>query len=745
MLFLAFALPGLAQHYFVDESNGLKYLLDDEKHTAELINQPGTLGNMPSSLYSAEKYVIPSHVQDGGVSYTVTKLGDYCFNRARTLQEVILPATIEEVADGSFKNCGALRVVHLNEGLKKIGEECFEGTPSLEQITIPASVTEVGKRLFNVRENSERLTITLLSSTPVEIKGDMSIYSEFYAHHSLVVPSGSEEVYKKHPIWGKFFMTDYTDPVTGFKYRLNATTKTATLVRSVDADGKSLYTEAKYTLPSTVHDGNGVEYALVELGDHCFSGYLKNGWEEMPNETLQEITLPSTVKKVGWACFLNCSNLKDVKLSEQLEELSDSCFALCTSLDYVAFPQGMTKIGEQCFLYCKSLQSVQLPNNILKLENGCFAACYSLINVVLPENCESLYGCFTGCSKLAEIVIPSKVNYVYNTFDGCTSLHKIVCNAVVPPVSYGLGDWKLYRDCKLQVPEGSEDNYKESEGWEKFYHVYLTAQDNGLSYDLNPRTQTGTLKRLEWDENGEVISEESYVVPAQIMEGDVTYTITDMDVQCFYRADKLRSVSIPATIEKLPEGCFSNCRFLSSVQLSEGLKVLGQSCFSNCDNLKDLELPQTLETIGNYCFAASFAGGNLKTITIPASVKEIGNFAFGGFNNVLNSIYCESEEPIPAKDILVNNGMSGEVSSLYGTITLYVPVGSIDKYKASEEWGRFTNIKEFVPSTIKGIVVNEHNDKSANIYTLDGKNVGANLQALPKGIYVQYGKKIVVK
>lgn len=77
---------------------------------------------------------------------------------------------------------------------------------------------------------------------------------------------------------------------------------------------------------------------------------------------------------------------------------------------------------------------------------------------------------------------------------------KIVCNAIVPPVSYWDyldGDWKLFRDCKLQVPEGSEESYKESEGWEKFYHVYYTAQDNGFNYDLNPKTQTGTLKALD--------------------------------------------------------------------------------------------------------------------------------------------------------------------------------------------------------------------------------------------------------
>ena len=79
MLLLVFSLPGLAHHYYVDESNGLKYELDDEKHTAELIQQQGTSGYIYSSLYSAEKYVVPSYVADEGVKYKVTKLGANCF------------------------------------------------------------------------------------------------------------------------------------------------------------------------------------------------------------------------------------------------------------------------------------------------------------------------------------------------------------------------------------------------------------------------------------------------------------------------------------------------------------------------------------------------------------------------------------------------------------------------------------------------------------------------------------------
>lgn len=751
MLLLVFSLPGLAHHYYVDESNGLKYELDDEKHTAELIQQQGTSGSIfgYSSLYSAEKYVVPSYVADEGVKYKVTKLGANCFYNATNLKEVVLPATIEEIGDGAFIRCRKLKNLKLNEGLKRIGEHCFEYTYSLEQITIPASVTEIGKLLFNLMENDQQLTITCLSPTPAEVKGDMSIYSEFYAHHSLVVPRGCEAAYKKHPIWGKFFMTDYTDTATGFKYKLNAAAKTAILVRNTDADGKSLYTATNYVLPSTVKDGNGVEYVLTELGDHCFVGNDKKyAWDaEFNNEILQSIVLPPTVKKIGWACFNRCLNLKDVQLPKQLEELSDSCFAECISLDGVTFPQNVTKIGECCFYGCISLQSLKLPKNLSELEAQCFNFCTSLVNVVLPENCERLgLWCFNGCEKLEEITIPSKVNYIDSSFSGCTSLKKIVCKAIVPPVSYWDyldGDWKLFRDCKLQVPEGCEESYKESEGWEKFYHVYYTAPDNGFNYDLNPKTQMGTLKALDRNDKENLVSGENYVVPAQITEGDITYSITDMDTQCFYSASNLTSISLPATIEKLPIGCFQRCEYLSSIQLPEKLKILESSCFNDCFSLKKIALPQTLEKIGDGCFVCM--GDGLETIIIPASVKEIGKSAFGDYNSEsFKSIYCESKEPVQAKDIFLNY-YNGEASPLYDTCILYVPVGCVDKYKASEEWGRFANIKEFTPTAIQGIVIDAHNEKSTTIYTLDGKKVGTDMQTLPKGIYVQSGKKIVVR
>lgn len=59
--------------------------------------------------------------------------------------------------------------------------------------------------------------------------------------------------------------------------------------------------------------------------------------------------------------------------------------------------------------------------------------------------------------------------------------------------------------------------------------------------------------------------------------------------------------------------------------------------------------------------------------------------------------------------------------------------------------GTLRQYQEFTPTAIHGIVIDVYNEKSPTIYTLDGKNIGKDMQTLSKGIYVKGGKKIVVR
>ncbi|WP_314960360.1 hypothetical protein [Hoylesella nanceiensis] len=78
---------------------------------------------------------------------------------------------------------------------------------------------------------------------------------------------------------------------------------------------------------------------------------------------------------------------------------------------------------------------------------------------------------------------------------------------------------------------------------------------------------------------------------------------------------------------------------------------------------------------------------------------------------------------------------------------LFVPQNSIDAYKKANGWKEFFLIE----GTTTGIINNIYNKtENVDVYTIDGikclskANVNE-INALPKGVYIVNGKKIVIK
>ncbi len=86
----------------------------------------------------------------------------------------------------------------------------------------------------------------------------------------------------------------------------------------------------------------------------------------------------------------------------------------------------------------------------------------------------------------------------------------------------------------------------------------------------------------------------------------------------------LKSVTIPAPIDKIGASVFSFMQKLETVSLPNTLTQIGASAFSDCLQLKEIALPKRLTSIAERAFAYS----GLQSVKIPKNVKTIGNMAF---------------------------------------------------------------------------------------------------------------------
>lgn len=133
--------------------NGIKYCLDEETMTAEVIaKRNGYEGDI----------IIPETVVSNRASYLVTSIGKNAFFDCKSLTSITLPNSIKRIKMGAFIFCSSLTSITIPNSVTTIEDNVFLCCSKLTSITIGNSVKSIGYCAF---ENCESLTeITLPNS-----------------------------------------------------------------------------------------------------------------------------------------------------------------------------------------------------------------------------------------------------------------------------------------------------------------------------------------------------------------------------------------------------------------------------------------------------------------------------------------------------------------------------------------------------------------------------------------------------
>lgn len=188
-------------------------------------------------------------------------------------------------------------------------------------------------------------------------------------------------------------------------------------------------------------------------------------------------------------------------------------------------------------------------------------------------------------------------------------------------------------------------------------------------------------------------------------------SVTSIGGSVFYGCGGLTNVTIPNSINIIPDKIFYDCKSLTSINIPNNVTFIGALAFSRCSGLTSVTIPKNVTAIDDGAFSNcwrlatiiipnsvtsigvnAFNGCNgLTSVTIPNSVSSIGAGAFAGCKN-LTTVISLIENPF---DIEGKTGTDKTFDlDIFNNATLYVPLGTIKKYKNTEGWKDFVFIEE---------------------------------------------------
>ena len=352
-------------------------------------------------------------------------------------------------------------------------------------------------------------------------------------------------------------------------------------------------------------------------------------------------------------------------------------------------------IGDEAFCLCTNLSTVNIEK-VNDIGNRAFSECTNLVSVDIKAGNNIGESAFRDCSSLITLSLDNKIKSLgWSAFRGCSNLKQFVI-----PDSVTILNYLLLDDCSslksISIHKGVKEINEAFNGCTNLSTLIIEDRNTPLKIVPNNNPLFKDCKLDSVYIGGKIIYKTSY----------------NGGYSPFYRNTSLRTVKISDVETTIYDNEFYGCTNLQNVSIGDSVKSIGKWAFSACSSLKNFTFGSGLQSIGQEAFSDCI---NIAQITSEAVVPPTC-----GINALddINKWNCK----------------------------LFVPKANINAYKQAPQWKEFF----FIEGTT-GITNTVYNKAGlADVYTIGGtrrlsKASTDEINALPKGMYIVNGKKIIIK
>lgn len=439
--------------YFVPTDGGVMLTMDRYDMTYEkLVQMNGgsiSADNGGTGLIGVQTYKGEIEVPAEVNGMPVVAIDQYAVAGNRNLTNIKLPETIRYIGSESFAFCSSLDSVVLPTQVEELAFGVFAGE-GVRKVIVPDGVKKISHFAFlkNTRLDSVKFNATSRLTT-IEP-------SAFYGCSALQycpLPETMQEV-GAYAFYGCAKLEKTSVPAQ------------ASVINPYQYYNCSSLTEL--TLPSSVTEiGNNAFYGCSKittynLGADCH--FKKIGYRAFyNNQKLTSFTFPDGLEEIGSQSFRDCRLLPEAIIPEGITSIKDSTFFNCRALATVKLPSTLKTIGSYAFYY-NAIKSIEIPAGVVEIPSRAFFYCTKLTEALLPETVEAIDDkAFANCTSLRSITLPASLKAMgFNVFGSCSRLASIHLKSTVPPTLHGALDRKT---ATYYIPKGSLEAYQKADYW----------------------------------------------------------------------------------------------------------------------------------------------------------------------------------------------------------------------------------------------------------------------------------------